>query len=52
MSVNYTAITFSGPSVDAGLIADARHFQIATLASLLVLHVAWFDLALLRSRQR
>ena len=25
------------------LFADARHFQIATLASLLVLHILWFD---------
>jgi Na+-transporting NADH:ubiquinone oxidoreductase subunit NqrB len=44
MSVNYTAITFPRPTIAASLTADARHFQIATLASLLVLHVAWFDL--------
>ena len=44
MSVNYTAIAFSGPSIAASLTADARHFQVATLACLLVLHVAWFDL--------
>ena len=44
MSVNYTAIAFPAPTIAASLTADARHFQIATLASLLVLHVAWFDL--------
>jgi enediyne biosynthesis protein E5 len=44
MSVNYTAITFPAPTIAASLTADARHFQIATLASLLVLYVAWFDL--------
>ena len=44
MSVNYTAITFPGPTLAARLAVDARHFQIATLANLLVLHVAWFDL--------
>jgi enediyne biosynthesis protein E5 len=44
MSVNYTAIALPGPTIAASLTADARHFQIATLASLLVLHVAWFDL--------
>ena len=40
MSVNYTAIAFPPPTIAAGLAADARYFQIATLASLLVLHVA------------
>jgi len=45
MSVNYTAISDSAPPTIVGrLAADARHFQIATLASLLVLHVASFDL--------
>ena len=44
MAVNYTAIASSPPTVGAWLVADARHFQIATLASLLVLHVGWFDL--------
>jgi Na+-transporting NADH:ubiquinone oxidoreductase subunit NqrB len=44
MSINYPAIGLSGPVIGAGLAADARHFQIATLASLLVLHVTWFDL--------
>ena len=43
MSVNYTAIT-PGPGNAICLAADARHFQIATLAALLVLHVSWFDL--------
>lgn len=44
MSVNLTAISLQRPAVAAGLTGDARHFQIATLASLLLLHVAWFDL--------
>lgn len=45
MAINYTAIAPSPPeSVAASFAADARHFQIATLATLLVLHVAWFDL--------
>ncbi len=44
MAVNYTAIAPAPPRFAASLAADARHFQIATLASLLVLHVAWFDL--------
>jgi enediyne biosynthesis protein E5 len=44
MSVNYAAIAFPSPTIAASLAGDARHFQIATLASLLVLHVAWFDL--------
>jgi hypothetical protein len=44
MSVNYTAIRSPAPTVATHLAADARHFQIATLASLLVLHVSWFDL--------
>jgi hypothetical protein len=44
MSVNYTAIRFPGPASAASFVADARHFQIATLTSLLVLHVSWFDL--------
>jgi enediyne biosynthesis protein E5 len=44
MSVNYAAITLPGPTIAANLTTDARHFQIATLASLLVLHVTWFDL--------
>lgn len=44
MSVNYAATRFPGPVNAVSLAADARHFQIATLAGLLVLHVSWFDL--------
>jgi len=44
MPVNYTAITLSGPTIAESLTTDPRHFQIAILASLLVLHVTWFDL--------
>src|SRR5215467_13162451 len=44
MSVNYTVIRSPAPTVAPNLAADARLFQIATLASLLVLHVSWFDL--------
>ena len=44
MSINYSAIGLSGPAIGASIATDARHFQIATLASLLVLHVTWFDL--------
>ena len=44
MSVNYTVIRSPAPTVATNLAADARLFQIATLASLLVLHVSWFDL--------
>lgn len=43
MSINYPAIGLSGPLIVANAAVDARHFQIATLASLLVLHVTWFD---------
>ena len=44
MAVNCTAINFPEPTRAARLPTDARYFQIATLASLLVLHVIWFDL--------
>jgi enediyne biosynthesis protein E5 len=45
MTVNPTAIAISYPTIRPGsIVGDARHFQIATLASLLVLHILWFDL--------
>jgi Na+-transporting NADH:ubiquinone oxidoreductase subunit NqrB len=44
ISTNYTAIRFPALISASSLTADARHFQIATLTSLLALHVAWFDL--------
>jgi enediyne biosynthesis protein E5 len=44
VAVNYTEITLPGQTIATSLTADARHFQIATLSCLLVLHVAWFDL--------
>jgi Na+-transporting NADH:ubiquinone oxidoreductase subunit NqrB len=44
MSINHTALAFPAPLIGPSVTADARHFQIATLASLLVIHVTWFDL--------
>jgi enediyne biosynthesis protein E5 len=44
MSVNQTVIPIRHAALPATFFLDARHFQIATLASLLVLHILWFDL--------